>query len=297
MDKNLYYFQVVAKCQNITLACDELHISQPALTRSIKKIEEQLGVELFKRLPRGVELTKSGSVFLSRVNRMDMEYQFALKEINAMKSGQNIRLRIGSDNLWAELYISSLLDQFYDLNPEAEVRVKAGTVASNVPELLKGGLDLVLGKVGYEGEIFQALTCKPLIPVEFVVVARPEHKLHQQDSVTLSMLQGYRWIIYQHSDNYVWHINETFYKHGLGPAKVSLHTAFLENALSQMQKDDFLMYIPHQLLKPMSDKGLKVIPMDKPIHSFQSGVYYSEFAAQMPGVRQFLKLLNAQFKF
>ncbi|KEI70112.1 LysR family transcriptional regulator [Endozoicomonas elysicola] len=295
MDKQLYHFQVVAKHQNITLACDELHISQPALTRSIKKIEEQLGIELFKRLPRGMELTPSGSVFLNRVNRMDMEYQFALKEINALKSGQNISLRIGSDNLWAEVHISSLLDQFYDLNPEAEVRVKAGTVASTVPELLKGELDLVLGKIGYEGEIFQALTCKPLIPVKFVVVARPEHKLHQQASVTLSMLQGYRWIIYQHSDNYVWHINEAFYEQGLRPAKVSLHTAFLDNAVSQMQKDDFLMYIPHQLLSSMSSKGLEQVPLIEPIHSFQSGVYYSEFAAQMPGVRQFLKLLDKKF--
>lgn len=295
MDKQLYHFQVVAKHQNITMASDELNISQPALTRSIKKIEDQLGVELFKRLPRGLELTPSGCIFLNRVNRIDMEYQFALKEINAVASSRALRLRIGSDNVWAEAYMSSLLDKVYDLHPNAEVRVKAGTVLSLAPKLLAGELDLVLGKIGYEGDVFKGLTYKPLIPVNFVVISRPEHKLQQEQFVTLEMLQDYRWIIYQQSDNYVWHINEAFYKSGLKPAKVSLHTAFLENAASQMHKDDFLMYIPHQLLNTMSSKGLKSLPLAESIHSFQSGVYYSESATRLPGVRYFLGLLEKMF--
>ena len=66
----LYYFQKVAQLQHYHQAARELNISQPSLSRSISNLEEDLGVQLFKKNGRNIELTKYGKIFLEHVNRI-----------------------------------------------------------------------------------------------------------------------------------------------------------------------------------------------------------------------------------
>ena len=71
----LYYFQKIAKLQHYHQAAKELNISQPSLSRSISNLEDELGVSLFQKNGRNIELTKYGRIFLEHVNRI-------LEEIN-----------------------------------------------------------------------------------------------------------------------------------------------------------------------------------------------------------------------
>ena len=66
----LYYFQKVAQLQHYHQAAKELNISQPSLSRSIANLEEELGVSLFQKNGRNIELTKYGSIFLEHVNKL-----------------------------------------------------------------------------------------------------------------------------------------------------------------------------------------------------------------------------------
>ena len=80
--------------------CRGLHISQPALTRSIRQLENTIGVPLFERLPTGVALTKQGEVLARRVKLMELEYRHALSEISALEQGITGTLRIGAGPMW-----------------------------------------------------------------------------------------------------------------------------------------------------------------------------------------------------
>src|SRR5436190_23395277 len=83
----LRHFLPVVERRNITAAADDLHISQPALTRSIRQLEKTIGVPLFERLPTGVILTRQGEVLARRAKLMDLEYRHALAEIGALEQG------------------------------------------------------------------------------------------------------------------------------------------------------------------------------------------------------------------
>src|SRR5260221_14018892 len=92
----LRHFLAVVERKNITAGFDDLHISQPALTRSIRQLEKTIGVTLFERLPTGVALTRNGEVLARRARLMDLEYQHALAEISAMQQGLAGVLRVGA---------------------------------------------------------------------------------------------------------------------------------------------------------------------------------------------------------
>ena len=92
-------FYTVAKCGSLTRAAEELYISQPAVSQSIKQLENQLGVSLFKRTHRGMELSENGNVVLldsieklkKAVNKKHNEKNLSMEEFSKLiKSKQNI---------------------------------------------------------------------------------------------------------------------------------------------------------------------------------------------------------------
>ena len=80
----LIYFQTIAKYEHFRLAAAELNLSQPSLSRSIATLEEELGVILFERNGRNVNLTKSGKVFLEHVDRILEEVHIAQKQMQKL---------------------------------------------------------------------------------------------------------------------------------------------------------------------------------------------------------------------
>lgn len=296
MNKTFQHFIAVSEHKNLSSASEALHITQPALSRSIKNLEKEFGVPLFERLPRGVILTHYGEILLERVLRMETEYLFAMKEIKAVKKGSEVKIRIGADNLWAEHYLKNILDDFYDLFPTAEVTVKAGPVDTLIPNLLEGKLDIIFGNVDYplKSKDFRLIREK-LIDVNFRVIARDQHPLHKIEKISTNNLSEYKWVIYQQSDSYVWHINELFYNKKINPAKVSLHTAFLAQAVDHMKKYDTLMYMPEKLLGSMALNNISVLENISSIYSFNSGVWYLDRMMQLHGPRTLLALTKKYF--
>ena len=84
--QQLEYFCVVAKTEHFRKAAELLNISQPALSRSIKKLEEELGICLFDRIGRSVKLNQFGRVFLKRVENGLNEISYGVEEINHLKN-------------------------------------------------------------------------------------------------------------------------------------------------------------------------------------------------------------------
>lgn len=86
----LKYFQAMAKCHHFTQAAEEMAVSQSALSRSIQKLEQELGVTLFERHGRTSELTEAGQKFLFHVDRVIRELALAEQEIELDNGGAGV---------------------------------------------------------------------------------------------------------------------------------------------------------------------------------------------------------------
>ena len=131
----LYYFRVAAETQNLTEAAEKLHISQPTLSKVIKRLENDLGVKLFDRRPAHLELNPYGSSFLVYVNQALDALERGHQYMETMKTGEHRGLRLISTFLG----ISSMLTENYvKQHPDVSV-IELTETPENVLSMLMGG--------------------------------------------------------------------------------------------------------------------------------------------------------------
>jgi DNA-binding transcriptional LysR family regulator len=93
--RHLRYFVAVAEAENVSRAALKLHVSQPALSRQIRDLEEELGFSLLKRSPKSVRLTDAGRLFLSESRAVLLHAQEAVKAARALANGGEGELHVG----------------------------------------------------------------------------------------------------------------------------------------------------------------------------------------------------------
>lgn len=117
-------FHIVAKEKSITAASKVLHISQPAVSKSIKRLEEETGSHLFLRSKKGVQLTSEGQLLLEYVKKafksLD-QAEFLLEKLNNNEEGV---VRIGVSNTLFKYYLLGQLEGFHKLYPDIKIQIK-----------------------------------------------------------------------------------------------------------------------------------------------------------------------------
>lgn len=136
--KNFYY---VGKCQSFSAAAEELCISQPAMSQSIRQLEAKLNCELFVRTSKGAKLTKEGERLFLHVQRGMEEFEKGEREIKQIMQLQAGEIRIGASDMTLQFFLLPYLEKFHELHPEIKVKVTNGPTPETVDNLYKGIID------------------------------------------------------------------------------------------------------------------------------------------------------------
>ena len=118
--RRLRYFVAVAERLHFGQAAQALHISQPPLSRAIRALEDELGVTLFARTRRRVELTAAGARLLEDTRRLVSQLEHTVQELRAMASGERGRLRIGFVSLADYGVLPGLLRSYKAARPQVQ---------------------------------------------------------------------------------------------------------------------------------------------------------------------------------
>jgi LysR family glycine cleavage system transcriptional activator len=158
----LYVFAVAAQHLNFTAAANELHRTQSAVSHRIRALEEELGVQLFARRPRRLELTPAGQALARRLDRAISDITHTIAEFDAKTAAR--RLRVTTLPSVASRWLMPRLPRFFDLHPEIEVQVIADTKPL---ELRSEGIDVAIrfGLGRYPGYTTSMLMRDRMLPV------------------------------------------------------------------------------------------------------------------------------------
>ena len=142
--RQLRYFVAVAERLHFGRAAEALHISQPPLSRAIRALEEDLGVPLFHRTRRRVELTPQGTRLLEEARRLTGQLERAVHELRAMAVGGNSRLRIGFVSLADYGILPGLLKAYKSAQPNVRLALREMLSPDQAAALAAGELDFGL---------------------------------------------------------------------------------------------------------------------------------------------------------
>ena len=145
IDLELYrIFYVVAKNKHMTRASEELHISQPAISQSIKILEDQLGGALFLRSNKGMELTEEGKMFYEYVKGALELITNAENEFTSFKDLSKGEIKIGCSTTLTKLVLMDVLKEFHKDYPNISINITNGLTKDLINDLKLGKLDLVI---------------------------------------------------------------------------------------------------------------------------------------------------------
>ncbi|MCP1292403.1 LysR family transcriptional regulator [Chromobacterium sp. S0633] len=169
--RHLRYFIAVAEHQSVRLASEHLHITQPAVSRQIQDLEQELGLPLFERSPRGLKLTAAGASYLREVRKAMAALDDAAESARRVAAGLLGRLRLGCvENAGWDGLVPQAFSRFQAEAPEVALELSVLNTPQQLSALEEGALD---GGFIYQYEdLPESLAGLPLLEHD-VVLALP----------------------------------------------------------------------------------------------------------------------------
>ncbi len=179
--EQLRYFLKVAKHESFTRAAADMGISQPALSRSVAKLEQELGQPVFERQTRKLVLTDAGMLLQSRAQQIVSLVEDTKAEIT--DDGETGRIRIAAIPTIAPYFLPPLLRDFSDAFPKASVTVQEDTTDQLLKAITDGTVDLAILAKPIDARY---LEIEELFEEELLLVVRPDHFLAEKKQVRLA---------------------------------------------------------------------------------------------------------------
>lgn len=184
----LLYVDQVARAGSIRKAADKLHLSASAVNRQLLQLEEELGVALFERLPRGVKPTAAGEILLAHVRRWDGETASLRQQLQSLRGGSTGEVRIVAPELTTDLLLPDAMSAFAERFPRMSFSVSTGDTPRVVNSLLAKEADVGLAFNARPGPLIRIVAS---VQPRLGVVMRPDHPLADHAQLRLADCAAY----------------------------------------------------------------------------------------------------------
>ncbi|WP_100330669.1 LysR family transcriptional regulator [Bacillus xiapuensis] len=283
--RQFVYFTEVAKLQSFTKAAESLHVSQPALSKMVKNLEEEMGVQLLDR--KNLKLTDAGKIVYDKARNILQQVNdlsSSLSDLTKLKKGT---LHIGIPSIIGTLFFPTIIAQFRRLYPGITIKMSehgARTVEKRLEEDL---IELGIAVLPVDEQSFETV---PFIEEDIMVIMRKNHPLSHRQSLTLKDVQKEDFVFFQ----------EDFTLHGLlkkacrregFEASIVLESNQWDFVAEMVEADLGISFFPYSLSKRLDPERISLVPLDNDLLKWKLAVIlkknrYISFAA-----REFLKLI------
>ncbi|MCV6904058.1 MAG: LysR substrate-binding domain-containing protein [Achromobacter xylosoxidans] len=192
--RHLLLLTALADEGNVHRAAQALAMTQPAASKMLRELEQMLEVQLFERLPRGVQPTEYGKALIRHARLVIESLDQAHDELAGLKEGQAGHVRVGAITSPAVRLLPDVIATLKREGPMLDVTVEVESSNVLLERLAQDRLDLVIGRLSEEHDKL-SLNYEPLTFEPVNAVVRPGHPLLRQTSLTLDLLEPATWIV------------------------------------------------------------------------------------------------------
>lgn len=216
----LKMFTAVAEEKSFTAAAERLHVSQSAVSRQLKLLEEELGTLLFHRGKRGATLTDAGQILLAAAHRIAREIQDVASQISETQALQRGVLRIGGGMTVCLFVLPKLLRKFRAQYKDVDLHITTGTTEAILRLLRSREIDIALLTLPL---VEPDLEVRPVLKEEMVVLTAPRHPLTRKRSIDPQVMARHPLILFEKGSNTRRVVDEFFLAAGI-PVNVIMET-------------------------------------------------------------------------
>lgn len=235
-----------------------LNIAQPAATKSIKELEDALGVQLFDRSSRGVTPTDFGKVMIKHAKLILTQLRHAGEELQSLEEGLSGRVHVGTLLAASTSLLPRALARLRQQRPGIAVTVAEGTIDRLMPGLRTGDIDVVLGRLPEYRER-EGLTQEVLYLDTVSVMVRADHPLAGRAALTLADLVDQAWIVPPTQTSLRRQIDHAFRHEGLEPPRDVIESVSILTNHALLMSTDMLAAMPRQV--GIGQAGLVALPV------------------------------------
>ena len=293
--RDIEYFAVIAEHGNLGRAADALGLSQPALSKSLRRLEQALQVKLVKRTPKGVELTAEGFVLLLRVRELRLSLQGVAREIADVSQGRVGHLRIGVSTAISEQFLSVAFATLLKDGPRTKLIVSVSDNDLLVPALCNGELDLIIHYLPVTPP--EGVVCEHLYDSEYVVCASAKHRLAGRKQVTLAELAQERWALNELTLPAQQRLLEKFRDSGFPPPRVVFQSRSAALRLRTVGSSDLLTIVSRDCIEQATSAATVItLPVDALAWLRPVGLIFRRETYLPPVGRRFIEIIKAMAK-
>ena len=245
----------IAERGSLRSAARALGVTQPAVTRSIRELEHELGVTLFERKATGMALTTLGDAFVRRASGIQHEVERVRSEMEQLKGQRTGTVSIGLSPASHVALLSRVIGPFEKRYPEVKLRVVEGLFPTMERDLQDGVIDFYVGPLAEDASPSE-LIVERLFGNTRHVFGRPGHRLIEATS--LKELAGARWVVESLTVNGSDALRPLFASFGLPAPEVAVSGQTSLSTIVSAANSDLLAMLPQQWTAILETTGLLV---------------------------------------
>jgi len=290
--KDLQWFIRTVELGSIHSAARELEISQPALSKSLRRLETALGVRLLERTPRGVAPTEVGRALAARTRTLDEWLHDTRILVEDYKTGSVGELRVGAAPMIVDPLLSGVLATFMKDGPPARFYTNVQLTQHLLQQLEAGDLDFAIGSV-LPNHVPASVNYIDLGFQHHYVVGRADHPLRSRP-FTIRDLRAQPWVVSSSPTLRAW-VEEMFHDENLDMPQVFIQSNVSPGLFSSLfSHSDVLTLMTSDSLNGSLGKGLAPLPAPAPVWSLQLALFWRRTAYFSNLKEQFrLRILEA----
>ncbi|WP_052339591.1 LysR family transcriptional regulator [Gorillibacterium massiliense] len=291
--RHIQYFLEVIKKGSFSKAAEDLHISQPTISKLIKDFETELGITLLKRTTRKFELTDAGKVVYQQGQVLIQSFQNMFSELEDLKKAHQGDLQIGIYPMISKQFFTRINSAFQVEYPGITVRFKEDGAPNLKKALIEGQIDMALLPFPLEKDLFDYF---PFFSANLLLVVHPSHEFAKKDQVLWSDLENESFIVAH--QGFALHdiIMEQCKKCGFAPNIIGEATQW--SFMLELVANNFgITILPqselNELAEDASHMGLKVVSLE-PAFEWKFALCWLKGGYLSYAAKEWIKFTNSE---
>jgi LysR family transcriptional regulator of abg operon len=282
--RQIQLFLATAERLNLSHAAEAMNITQPGLSKSMHRLQRELGTRLYHRRGRGIELTEAGRALLRHVKLVETQLADARSEVIGIAGGTLGHARVGAGPSWLSRHLPASISRIMGHHPNIRFTVDTGFPDKLIGRLRLGELDVVVGALP-DNRVDPDLRFMRLTSDVIKVVGRKDHPLTKNRDRTLADYAAQRWILPGRQELVRQRLAHAFTLAGFGEPALAVETDSLSLILAALRMTDCLGLTTTQILTQEEAQGIVAIDHDALRFRREAGIISRRHADLSPSVK------------